>query len=57
MALVTPAVLESAFRPGGVVARAVADELDRLASNLGRIRPIHGEELAALAAEWREGRR
>lgn len=39
------------------IARAVADELDRLASNLGRIRPIHGTELADLAAEWREGRR
>lgn len=46
-------VLASAFRPGGLVARAIADELDAIVMEHG-VAPFL---LRRLAAEWREGRR
>lgn len=57
-----PAVVDAAwswaFRPGGVVARATAAELDRLAgTTLGAAWPGAAAAFRALAAEWREGRR
>lgn len=48
------AALESARRPGGLTARAVAAELERLAN--GTHLPLRSD-LLRLAAEWREGRR
>lgn len=48
------AALGSTLRPGGLVARAVADELDRIANQTHLpLRP----DLLRLAAEWREGKR
>lgn len=48
------AALATAYRPGGIVGRAVADELERIANGTNLpLRP----DLLRLAAEWREGRR
>jgi hypothetical protein len=49
--LVARAALESALRPGGLVARAIADELERLASGFDRTASqIRGDYHEAQAA-------
>jgi hypothetical protein len=51
--------VESTLRPGGLVARAIADELERLADVLNDAtdQSISQFELRAAAARWREGNR
>lgn len=52
------AALESTLRPGGLVARAIADELERIAVVRSIVQDGDGASyLRRTAAEWREGRR
>lgn len=51
------AVLRSTLRPGGLVARAIADELDRVANEVFLYDPGALGVLLHLAQEWREGSR
>lgn len=52
--------LETAFRPGGLVARAIAAELERIAHDHAdgiQLDHFGAALLRGLAASWREGRR
>lgn len=64
------AALGTTLRPGGLVARAIADELERLRVELGQVDLNPGDPQSLLpglllamdksrrrAAEWREGKR
>jgi hypothetical protein len=59
------AALESVYRPGGIVDRAVATELERVAGVVDRahcagreyVAETSAHSLRQLAIEWREGRR
>lgn len=59
MMLVVQASLASAYRPGGIVARAIADELERMADVLDKALDPYASrlELRCAAANWREGKR